>query len=329
MKLAYHIPSGVLCNAELSALYPDWTPEKIHGKTGISERHVAAVGETASDLAEQAARKLFSECGVAPADIDYVLFCTQSPDYRLPTSACLLQHRLGLPKSIGALDFNLGCSGFVYGLSLAKGLVAGRMARNVLLLTGETYTKYIHPQDRSVRTIFGDGASATLVDEDAARRLGEFVFGTDGSGADWLKVPNGGARHAVDPRAEERTDRSGGRRTDNDLFMSGVDIFRFTLDVVPRALDELCRRNGITRDDIDLYVFHQANAFMLETIRTVTRIPCERFVVDLEDVGNTVSASIPIALVRAEASGRLRPGMRVALMGFGVGLSWCATLVDW
>lgn len=329
MKMAYHIPAGILRNDELSALYPDWPPEKIRGKTGISERHVAAAGETAGDLAEQAARRLFSERDVTPDAVDYVLFCTQSPDYRLPTTACLLQHRLGLSKSVGALDFNLGCSGFVYGLSLAKGLVAGRMARNVLLLTGETYTKYIHPQDRSVRTIFGDGASATLVDEEAARRLGSFVFGTDGSGADWLKVPNGGARHAIDPQPEERTDRLGGRRTDNDLFMSGVDIFRFTLDAVPRALDELCRRNDITRDDIDLYVFHQANAFMLETVRTVARIPRERFVVDLEDVGNTVSASIPIALVRAEASGRLRPGMRVALMGFGVGLSWCATLVDW
>lgn len=329
MKVAYYLPVGTLRNDDLEKLYPEWSSQKIYAKTGIAERHVAADGETATDLAEKAARALFSQEGIIPEDIDYVLFCTQSPDYRLPTSACLLQHRLGLSKSIGALDFNLGCSGYVYGLSLAKGLVSGRMARKILLLTGETYTKYLHPLDRSVRTIFGDGASATMVDEEIAFRLGSFVFGTDGGGENLLKVSNGGARHAMDSKSDGKLDRLGCGRSGNNLFMSGVDIFHFTLDVVPRALNELCVRNAIAMGDIDLFVFHQANAFMLETIRNVANIPKDRFVVELEDVGNTVSASIPIALARAEASGRLRHGMRVALMGFGVGLSWCATLIDW
>ncbi len=201
------------------------------------------------------------------------------------------------------------------------------MARNVLLLTAETYTKYIHPMDKSVRTIFGDGASATLVDEDAVKAIGQFVFGTDGSGAKKLIVRTGGAREAVDFAAPEEDDASGNRRTKNNVFMSGPDIFNFTLDIVPKTMDEVCSKNGIDRNDVDLLVFHQANKFMLDTIRKVNGIPRDKFYIDLEDVGNTVSSTIPIALVRAQKKGVLKPGMKVMLMGFGVGLSWGATVI--
>lgn len=327
--IASALPETVVTNEELAALWPGWTAEKILSKTGIAARHVAAPDETAADLAERAARALFERYGVAPESIDFVLLCTQSPDYLLPTTACLLQHRLGIPTSAGALDLNLGCSGYVYGLSVAKGLIAGGMATRVLLLTAETYTKYIHPRDKSVRTIFGDGAAATLIDAEAAKRIGAFAFGTDGAGGGRLIVPTGGAREAFRPDAPEEEDRSGNVRTRNHLFMDGMEIFNFTLGIVPPTLDQVLSRNGLTRDDIDLYVFHQANRFMLETLRKANRLPKEKFYMNFSDIGNTVSASIPIALERAAAEGALRPGMRVLLMGFGVGLSWGATVLNW
>lgn len=305
MKTAYYFPETVLTNDELIRQFPEWTAEKIFAKTGIASRHVAADGEDALDLAEKACRKLFGE-GVDPLAIDYVLLCTQSPRYRLPSSACLLQDRLGLKKGIGALDYDLGCSGFVYGLSLAKGLVKGGMAKNVLLVTAETYTKYIGVQDKSTRTIFGDGAAATLVDRTMADAIGEFAFGTDGSGADKLILREG-----------------------ENLHMDGPDIFNFTLDIVPKTMDEVCAKNGITRDQVDLFVFHQANKFMLDTIRKVNFIPKDKFYIDLEDTGNTVSSTIPIALKRAADNGILQKNMKVMLLGFGVGLSWAGTMISW
>lgn len=328
MKIAYELPDKILTNEELSALYPEWSAEKILAKTGISLRHVSGPEETAVDLAERAAKKLFAQGLVAVSEIDFVLLCTQSPDYKLPSSACILQERLGISKGAGALDYDLGCSGFVYGLALAKGLVVGGLAKKVLLLTAETYTKYIHPMDKSVRTIFGDGAAATLVDAAAAKMIGEFVFGTDGRGADKLIVPAGGARTPFLKNTKEIVDESGNHRTDNDIFMSGPEIFNFTLDIVPKTMDLVCIKNGIGRDQVDLFVFHQANKFMLDTIRKVNLIPKAKFYIDMEDTGNTVSSTIPIALVRAREKSVLKPGMKVMVMGFGVGLSWGATVLQ-
>jgi len=303
MKIAYELPATVLDNAELVRVYADWTEDKIWDKTGISSRHVAASDETAVDLAERAARRLFREQGVAPDSLDFLMLCTQSPAYRLPTSACILQDRLGLPTTAGALDFNLGCSGFIYGLSLAKGLVCSGAAKSILLLTAETYTKYIASEDRSTRTIFGDGAAATLIDEATAAKIGAFSFGTDGSGAERLIVRDG------------------------HLSMDGPEIFNFTLDIVPRTMEDVLVKNNLSQGDIDLYVFHQANKFMLDTIRKVNGLPRDKFYVNLETTGNTVSSTIPIALRQLEADGRLQAGMKVMLMGFGVGLSWGATVI--
>ena len=328
MKIAYMFPETDLSNEALAELYSGWTAEKILAKTGIASRHVVKEGETALDLAERAARKLFSEYEIDVSAVDFILFCTQSPDYKLPSSACILQNRLGLPTSSGAFDYNLGCSGFVYGLALAKSLVTGGIAKNVLLLTGETYTKYIHPMDKSVRTIFGDGAAAVLVDGELSARIGNFILGTDGSGAEKLIVRTGGAREAIRSNAQEEVDASGNVRTRNDLFMSGPDIFNFTLDIVPPTMERVCKANGVDMDGIDLFVFHQANKFMLDTIRKVNMIPRSKFYMDMEDTGNTVSSTIPIALARAMEKGVLRSGMKVMLMGFGVGLSWGATIVD-
>ncbi|MBR2770543.1 MAG: ketoacyl-ACP synthase III [Bacteroidales bacterium] len=303
MKIAYALPEKIVANDDLARIYPDWTAEKIFAKTGIASRHVAGDGETALDLGERAARGLFSLHGVTAEEIDFLLLCTQSAEYVLPSSACLLQNRLGIPSTVGALSFDHGCSGFIYGLSLAKGLIVGGMANRVLLVTAETYTKYIAPEDKSTRTIIGDGAAATVIDEEVAAKIGAFSFGTDGSGAEKLIVREG------------------------KLFMDGPEIFNFTLDVVPKTMDDVFARNNLTRGDIDLYVFHQANKFMLDTIRKVDGLPRDKFYVNLENTGNTVSSTIPIALKQLDEAGRLKAGMKVMLMGFGVGLSWGSTII--
>ena len=303
MRIAYSLPKTSLTNADLVRVYPEWTEEKILSKTGIASRHVTSKDESALDLAERAANRLFASCAISGDAIDFLLLCTQSPSYKLPSSACLLQERLRIPTTAGALSFDHGCSGFIYGLALAKGLISGGMARNVLFVTSETYTKYIAQEDKSTRTIFGDGAAATLIDEGAIAKIGAFSFGTDGSGSEKLMV---------------RDDR---------LFMDGPEIFNFTLDIVPKTMDDVLVKNGLARDDIDLYVFHQANKFMLDTIRKVNGLPREKFYVNMETTGNTVSSTIPIALKQLEDAGRLKPGMKVMLMGFGVGLSWGATIV--
>ena len=315
----YYLPARVLNNDELATIFPELTAKKIEQKTGIAERRIAADGECASDLAEQAARQLFAKGACRPVDIDFLLFCTQSPDYFLPTTACLLQHRLGLPTSAGALDYPLGCSGYIYGLSMAKALIASAQAKNVLILTGETYSKHMEPNDRSVRTIFGDAGSATLVTGSGhteSSGIGTFIFGTDGSGADHLIVRNGGMRS-----------RNSTGIVDDHLFMNGPEVFNFTLRVVPECIAALLAQEHINIEQVDGWVFHQANAFMLEHLRQKIGIPKERFFVNMRDCGNTVSSTIPIALARTLADGGIVAGQRIGLVGFGVGLSWGATTV--
>jgi 3-oxoacyl-[acyl-carrier-protein] synthase-3 len=325
----YHLPEKSLTNQDLAAAFPEWTIDKITDKTGIRERRLAAPEECASDLAVTAAKKLFASGVYRPDEIDFLLLCTQSPDYLLPTTACLLQDRLGLPTSAGALDYNLGCSGFVYGLALAKGLIETGQATKVLLLTAETYSKFMHPADRSVRALFGDAAAATLIEArpDAAAGdlpwIGPFVFGTDGKGGDNLIVAAGGMRRP----ARSETDRDAGKSSAGHLYMNGPEIFTFTLQAVPRAVHSLLARAKRTIEEIDLFVFHQANRHLLDHLRTKLKIPAEKFVLALDHCGNTVSSTIPIALKEAAARDQLPPGRLVMLVGFGVGYSWGATLL--
>jgi|ERR1039458_2065466 3-oxoacyl-[acyl-carrier-protein] synthase-3 len=330
--IEYILPTGKVTNEQLAAEFAGFTPEKIESKTGIVERHIAVEGECASDLGVRAANKLFGTGVCQASTVDFLLFCTQSPDYFLPTTACLVQERLGLPTSVGALDFNLGCSGFVYGLSLAKGLIETGQAKNVLLLTAETYSKHINSGDRNLRTLFGDAAAATLVGATTGgdqESIGPFVFGTDGRGANNLIVPTGGMRSPQVPNAEILKDKGGSARSVNNLFMDGREIFNFTLEAVPVAFNELLSRARKTSEEIDLFVFHQANAFMLEHLRQKLSIPTEKFLVSMAACGNTVSSTIPIALKDASIKGSLHSGSLVMLVGFGVGYSWSATLIRW
>lgn len=323
----YHLPEKILTNRELAEMFPEWSAEKIAAKTGIEQRHVSAADECPSDLAEAAARKLFNTGACSPGDVDFLLVCTQAPDYILPATACLLQHRLGLPMRAGAFDFNLGCSGFVYGLSLAKGLIETRQAKNVLLLTTDTLTKFLHPTDRGSRSLLGDGAAATLIQgrHDAPPGhlpwIGPFVFGTDGQGKDHLIIRTGGMRQRGSAGAADEMP------SPDHFFMNGPEVFTFTLRVVPQTVKEILERAETTLDGVDLFVFHQANAYILEHLRQKLKVPAEKFVVALSQCGNTASSTIPIALHEARARGQLRPGMRVMLVAFGVGYSWSATMI--
>ncbi len=319
-NIAYALPAKAISNEDLVRDFPEWTAEKVADKLGVKQRHVVSETETAADLATQAAENLFKENpDIQRENIDFVLLCTQSPDYFLPTSACIIQHRLGLPTHIGALDFNLGCSGFVYGLSLAKGLVLGGIAKNVLLLTSETYNKHIHPKDKSNRTIFGDAAAACLVSNEGWAEIGNFSLGTDGSGAENLMVKTGGMRYKE--KANDLTFDENDNPTSSDyLYMNGSEILSFTLEAVPLLVADTLQKNSMQQADIDLFVFHQANKYILNFLRKMIKIEEEKFYYYIENVGNTVSSTIPIALYEAKKENKLTGN--ILLAGFGVGYSW-------
>lgn len=322
--ISYYLPEKVVTNEQLVEEFPEWSVDKIAKKVGINERHIAAEDETAGDMAVKAAEKLFDENQIDRSIIDFVLLCTQSPDYFLPSTSCIIQNKLGLPTKCGAFDFNLGCSGYEYGLAVAKGLIASGIAKNILLLTAETYNKHIHPLDKGNRTIFGDGATATLISTDGFAKIGEFVLGTDGSGYDRLIHKTGAMRH-YQPLNDLQVDENNNPLSSDHLFMDGKAIFDFTSDVVPPMIEETLSKNGLVKDDVDLFVFHQANKYMINYLRKLMEIDKDKFYVFMETVGNTVSSTIPIALCEAKKEGKLQGN--IVLAGFGVGLSYGATIL--
>lgn len=317
----YALPEGVLTNEEVAAMFPEWTVEKIEKKLGIKQRHITAENETASDIAIKAAEQLFETSGFNKAEIDYLIFVTQSPDYHLPTTACVIQKRMGLSHNLTSVDVNLGCNGFVVGLSLAKAVILAGQAKNVLLLTGETYSKYMHERDKSNRTIFGDGASATVVSTEGFAEIGEFVVGTDGEGAENLIVKTGGARH-MKPANDLVFDDFGNPRSSDNLYMDGPAILNYSLDFLSKLVNDVLAKNGLIMDDIDLHVYHQANIFLANLERKTLRIPPEKYWVSIENSGNTVSSTIPIALCEAMKEGKLIKGMKVLSIAQGLGYTW-------
>jgi 3-oxoacyl-[acyl-carrier-protein] synthase-3 len=317
--ISYYLPEKILTNEQLVKEFPEWTIEKIANKIGVKERHIVSEKETALDIAEQAAELFFEEHQIDKSAIDFILFCTQSPDYFLPTSACILQDKLGLSTHCGALDFNLGCSGFVYGLSLAKVLIVGNIAKNVLLITPETYSKHLHPLDKGNRTIFGDAAAVTLISTEGFAEILNFSLGTDGRGAENLIVKSGALRNPIKTN-KVVLDDSGNPVSDDFLYMSGSEIFNFTLESVPLLIEDVLQKNSLQKEDVSLFVFHQATKYMLDFLRKKIRIPVEKFYYYMENVGNTVSSTIPIALKEAEKENKLEGDVLIA--GFGVGYSW-------
>ncbi len=328
--ISYYLPEQHLTNEDLSRDFPEWSVHKIMDKVGIADRRISADDEFVSDLATKAAQQLFDEYNIAPESIDYLLLCTQSPDYFLPTTACLVHKRLNLRPSAGAIDFNQGCSGFIYGLSLAKGLIASGDVNNVLLITAETYSKFLHPKDKSNRSIFGDAAAATLITSRSGNgnaEIKKIVLGTDGEGAPNLIVKNGAAKTPRNSDADLREDENGNSYNDNYLFMNGSEIFNFTLGAVPPLVEETLKKNDLKQDDVNLFIFHQANRFMLEYLRKKIKIAPEKFFIWMEQCGNTVSSTIPIALKHAKAEKAMNKNDNLLLAGFGVGYSWGAAVI--
>ena len=326
--IEYALPDRCVTNDELDRLHPSWSIHKVAEHTGVHARFVCGEEETALDLAIVACERLLERVEVAREDVDAIVFCTQSPDYVMPPNATLLQHRLGLPLGVAAFDYSLACSGFIYGLWMGKALIESNLAENILLVTAEAYSKYINPGDRGTMALFGDGAAATLL-RVGTKGVGEFVLGTDGSGGQRFIVPAGGAKV---PRSKatcvEKVDASGNGRTQENIYMDGPAVLAFVKQQVPRCVRELLGKTGYTYDDISMFIFHQASAMSLDYLERALAIPTEKLYRNLSRVGNTVSASIPIAIRDAQDEGVIAPGSRLLLTGFGVGYSWGACVVE-
>jgi 3-oxoacyl-[acyl-carrier-protein] synthase-3 len=320
-----YFPNNVLTNQMISEEFPNWNSEKITNKIGIQQRHIVSKNETSLDMAFHVANKAFDKYD--KNKIDFIILCTQSPEYILPTTACILQSKLGLGKNVGAFDYNLGCSGYIYGLGIAKSLIMSNIAKSILLIMSETYTKHINKLDFANRSIFGDASTATIIERDDEAHIHEFVVGTDGNGATNLIIPNGGARNSYDINAPLVDASNGNKRTDNDLFMNGPEIFNFTISVIPKLVEDVLEKNSINLNDIDYFIFHQANKFMLDYLRKKLDIPVEKFYNKIDNIGNTVSSTIPIALNDCILNGVFKKGDKVLLCGFGVGYSWGATII--
>lgn len=326
--LAHHLPRGTLTNEALAADFPDWSVQKIAAKTGIHSRHIVGEGEYASDLGTAAARRLFEQSNISPHDVGYLIFCTQTPDFVMPSTSVLVHERLGLRSDAGAIDVSLGCSGYVSSLGLARGLIESGQVESVLVITADTYSRLLNPQDKSVRTLFGDAGTATLVTAGDHDGVHSFVYGSDGSGAGALVVPTGGFAPATEFPAAEVA-RRGFAASEYDLFMDGPAVFNFALRVVPDLVRDVLQKAHSEAGEIDSWIFHQANAFMLSHLRRKLGIAEDRFVIDLADTGNTASSSIPLVMSRLRERGGLPSGSRSLIAGFGVGLAWAGAVIDW
>ena len=332
--IEYYVPSRKLTNEDLLKTNPEWSVEKIFDKTGISNRHIAEPDQTASDLAIAAAEKLLSKDSHLKKSIDFIILCTQSSDYFLPTSACIVQEMLGLSQNTGAIDVNQGCSGYIYSLGLAKGLIETNQAENILVLTADTYTKYINEKDKSVRTLFGDAGTCSLISKKKDSEItciSNPVYGTNGKGAKHLIVPHGGARQPICSDSYiEQNDESNNIRNPSNLFMNGREIFTFTLSAIPRVFDQILEKERMSLDDIDKVIFHQASKLILDSLQKKLKIPEEKMHRSYENYGNTVSSTIPIGLKQEITTNNNESSSKKALLlGFGVGLSWAGNIVSY
>jgi 3-oxoacyl-[acyl-carrier-protein] synthase III len=313
--VASYRPAKVVDNDEIVARF-GFDRKFLDNKIGIEKRYIAAADETVGDMAAAAAERLFAQTGARRDATGLLVLCTQNPDYKLPTTANLVQAKLGLPERLAAFDINQGCSGYVYGLAVTTSLMQTANVNQALLITSEAYSKVMDPTDRTTVPLFGDGATATLLSAGAPGHVGRCTFGSDGSGAKELIVKGGGGRNPTMPLAGEGA-----------LFMNGRAIYNFMLTRVPADVAACLAANGLTHNDIDFFVFHQASRFMIEALTEAMKLPRDRVPVTMADGGNTVSNTIPMAL---EALGGIDAlaGKRLLLSGFGVGLSWASTVLD-
>lgn len=320
--ISSYLPAQIEYNSEL-------VDKRFIKKIGVQCRHICDKDEAAGDLAFKAAEKLFAEYNIDRHETDFILLCTQHPDHLGPHTSGHLQHRLGLKKSVGTMDIALGCSGYVYGLAVAKGLIETGLAKKILFITSSVYTKYINVKDKATRPLFGDGATATWIDGGDKESLQAFVFGSDGSRYDKLIIPVGGSRFMTRDNPEVfATDENGNYRSNYEIFMDGMAITYFTLREVPPLVDAVLNAAKLTRADLDYCIFHQANKFMMTYLRDKAGLNDVPFHNDIEATGNLVSGSVPLAIeqvVKAHGAEKLK---RVMLAGYGVGLSWAGCIAD-
>ncbi len=334
--MAYHLPENVVTNDDLLKENPGWDMAQVETRSGVVSRRVANSGQTALDLAEEACKKLFKENPGLESKIDGVIFCTQTPDYILPPNSTILHGRLKLSESTFATDINLACSGFVYGLALARGLILGKTARNILLVTADTYSKHIGPKDRSTRAVFGDGAAVSWIsDGQESERPGlrgtitDIMCATSGEHFQKFLVPAGGCRAPKSAETSKPIEESNGNiRSLEQIQMDGMGIFSFVNSRVPKQVKATLERNQLTTSDVDVYVFHQASKLAIDSLARLLALPEQKVFTNIREIGNTVAASIPIAMTDAIRAGKIQKGQRVLVCGFGVGLSWATALVE-
>lgn len=323
-QISVYFPKKTVTNEVFEVPYGKYKKGAVYRKTGIKSRHISGDDELVSDMATASAEPLVKRYG---AETDFLLLCTQTPDYKLPTTACIVQDKLGLPNSVGAMDINLGCSGFIYSLAVAKGMISSGISRGTLLIMSEAYSKHIHEKDYSTKTIFGDASCAVFLTRADAEKIGEFSFGTDGSGYQNLIIPASGEAGKREKNPDQLYADESGERTKKNLYMNGLEIFGFTLERIPVLVEDILKKNRMTMEEVSLIIPHQANCFMLHELRELLGVDAEKMYVNMEQVGNTVSASVPIALKMALEEGSVKTGDHVLLLGFGVGYSWGGTII--
>jgi 3-oxoacyl-[acyl-carrier-protein] synthase-3 len=304
----FYLPSKVIDNQYLSNV-SGIDINFLENKIGIIQRHIAAKDEATSDMAVKAAELIIESNKISRESIDLIVLCTQNPDYKLPTTACIVQNKLKLKTSCIAFDVNLGCSGFIYTLAIAGNFLKTGMSKLALIIMVDQYSKLLDYSDKNTASLFGDAASASLL-ESCPENVGviDASFGTDGSNYDKLIAYNSGTVKNEDKN--------------NYLFMDGREIFKFSISVVPSSVTEILQKNSLTVEDISFFIFHQANKYMLGEIQKTLNIPDEKMVIDMAEYGNTVSSTIPIAYKNLLTNNKIKKDDFIIFCGFGVGLSW-------
>ncbi len=326
--MAGAVPKTLIKNRAYTEHFPAEAVNEIVDKTGVEERRFAEDGQTASDLCFAAAQKLFEDQNIDKSEIDILLFVSQTPDYKMPATSVTLQHRLGLAKSTAAFDINLGCSGFVYGLSVAYAYANMPGINKVLLLDGETRSKVYHPKDRKTGFIFGDAGVAALIEKNKNLGKSFFSLNSDGSKSDLIKIDAGGYRtpSSKETVKEKVVDKYGNIRTDEHGYMNGADVFNFVLREIPKNIKKTLAKAEVSADDCDYVVCHQANRFMNDYLAKKLKLDKAKVPSTIEKYGNTSSVSIPITIVD-QLKDKLDGQKTLLLSGFGVGMSWATAVI--
>jgi len=326
--IEYHLPNILLTNTQIKKSHPSWDVDKISLKTGVYNRHISEQGETAYDLSVHAVKKLLNNSNIRKEDIGGIIFCTQSPDYIMPSNSFLIHKEFNFPSNVWCFDYNLACSGYIYGLAIARGLLDTKMANHILLINADTYSKYINSDDRSTSLLFGDGSAASILtfcDEDS---LLDIALASDGSAYQSFYIPAGGIRTPYsDNTSIEIQDIVGNFKSKENIHMDGKKVFNFISKTVPIQISNLLKKNNLEINDISQFIFHQASMFTIDALINTLGLDISKCFINIENIGNTVSASIPIALKNAIDQGKIKKGDIILLSGFGVGLSWGTTLL--